>query len=650
MNMNYTMKNTVLLFFAFFFVFNAKTQTVLDIVVNSPAHETLESAVIAAGLNGTLSGPGPFTVFAPTDDAFTMLSPAMLTTLFSDPSGILSDYLKYHIVNQELSSGDLFDGQVLNMFDGNTTDITVPASIQINDATLTVLDIPATNGVVHVIDVVLIPPMATTVMNIIADSPDHGILETAILAAELDDDLSGVGPNTVFAPTDDAFNALPAGVLTDLLLDPTGALANVLLYHVYGGTALSTDLSDGMIITMQDGNDVEVTINGTDVMINNALVTAVDMIADNGVVHIVDAVIMPSLPSTVVEIIEDSPDHTILETAVIAAQLDDDLSGAGPFTVFAPTDDAFNALPAGVLSDLLLDPIGALADVLVYHVFEGTALSTDLSDGMMITMLDGNDVEVMINGTDVMINDALVTVADLIADNGVVHVIDAVLLPPSAEPASVFEIIANSPDHTVLETAILAAGLDGALSDPETLTVFAPTDAAFGLIPPADLAVLLAMPAGALTDILLYHVAGQTFLSSDLSDGLGIETLEGSEVTISIDGSTVMVDAATVAVPDLTADNGVVHVIDMVLLPPVGLSEVKELGIQVYPNPTADILYVTGNEGLDLFEIYDLKGDRVMSFRNFNESSLDLSGLPSGVYQILIRDLNNSATMSIIRK
>jgi uncharacterized surface protein with fasciclin (FAS1) repeats len=134
---------------------------------------------------------------------------------------------------------------------------------------------------------------------------------------------------------------------------------------------------------------------------------------------------------TVVDVIVNSPDHTVLETAVIAAELDDDLSGAGPFTVFAPTDAALNALPIDLLTALLADPTGDLAEVLLYHVLGAEVYSTDLSDGQMATTLQGEDVTVTIDGADVFINQAKVTVVDIQTDNGVVHVIDAVMLPPS---------------------------------------------------------------------------------------------------------------------------------------------------------------------------------------------------------------------------
>jgi len=268
-----------------------------------------------------------------------------------------------------------------------------------------------------------------TVVDIIVNSPVHSILETAVIAAKLDDDLSTAGPFTVFAPTDAAFNALPGGVLDALLLDPTGALAQILLYHVASGKVMSTDLSDEQTITTLQGKTVKVNITMDGVFINNAKVTIADLVADNGVVHVIDAVLLPPAPTTVVDIIVNSPVHTILETAVIAAKLDDDLSTAGPFTVFAPTDAAFNALPAGVLDALLLDPTGDLAQILLYHVASGKVMSTDLSDEQMITTLQGTTVKVNITMDGVFINSAKVTLADLVADNGVVHVIDAVLLP-----------------------------------------------------------------------------------------------------------------------------------------------------------------------------------------------------------------------------
>ena len=184
-----------------------------------------------------------------------------------------------------------------------------------------------------------------------------------------------------------------------------------------------------MMVTTLEGTDLMVTIDENGVMIDNAMVTVADIAADNGVVHVIDAVLIPENELyTVVDIIVDSENHTTLKTAVVAAGLVETLSGEGPFTVFAPTDDAFNALPEGTLDAVLAD-MDLLTSILTHHVAGGSVYSTDLSDGMMVTTLNGTELMVTIDDNGVMIDNAMVTVADVAADNGVVHVIDAVLIP-----------------------------------------------------------------------------------------------------------------------------------------------------------------------------------------------------------------------------
>ncbi len=420
------------------------TTTVVDVIVNSDVHNLLEAAVGAAGLVDALSGEGPFTVFAPTDDAFLALAGALGASaedLLALPE--LSDILLYHVVGAQVLSTDLADGATATTLNGADVTVTInDDGIFINDAQVTVADITTDNGVVHVIDAVLLPPGEPepfTVVDVIVNSDVHNLLEAAVGAAGLVDALSGEGPFTVFAPTDDAFLAL-AGALgasaEDLLALPE--LSDILLYHVIGAQVLSTDLTDGATATTLLGEDVTVTINDDGIFINDAQVTVADIVTDNGVVHVIDAVLLvPEPPYTVVDVIVNSDVHNLLEAAVGAAGLVDALSGEGPFTVFAPTDDAFIAL-AGALGvtaeDLLALP--ELTDILLYHVLGAQVLSTDLSDGATATTLNGADVTVEIDcAGGIFINDAQVTVADIVTDNGVVHVIDAVLLPPTPENA-----------------------------------------------------------------------------------------------------------------------------------------------------------------------------------------------------------------------
>merc|ERR1711998_306592 len=178
--------------------------------------------------------------------------------------------------------------------------------------------------------------------------------------------------------------------------------------------------------------------SGSTIFINSAKVTTADVGASNGVVHIIDAVLMPGdapkpASKTIVDLAAATPALSTLVTALKAADLVSTLSGKGPFTVFAPTNKAFAALPAGVLANLLKPANKAqLVDLLTYHVASGDVHAKDLMDMQMLTTVEGKNVTVRTAGTTILIDSAKVTTADVDARNGVVHIIDAVLMPGDA--------------------------------------------------------------------------------------------------------------------------------------------------------------------------------------------------------------------------
>lgn len=510
----------------------------------------------------------------------------------------------------------------------------------------------AANGMVATITVNP-AQMNTTVVDIIVNSEDHTLLEAAVVAAGLADALSGEGPFTVFAPTDAAIVALTEAL--EITADELLALPNlgdILQYHVVGAEAYSTDLSDGQEIETLLGENVTVSITADGVFINNAQVTAADVAADNGVVHVIDAVLLPPAPptNTVVDIIVNSEDHTLLEAAVGAVGLADALSAEGPFTVFAPTDDAFTALTEALdvtVDELLAYPL--LPAVLQYHVVGAEAYSTDLTDGQEIETLLGEDVTVSITTDGVFINNAQVIVADLAADNGVVHVIDAVLLPELEEETTVVDIIVESEDHTLLEAAVVTAGLVDALSGEGPFTVFAPTDAAVVALTEAlEITAddLLALPN--LADILKYHVVGAEAFAADLTDGQLIETLEGSNVTVSITADGVFINDAQVTVADLEADNGVVHVINAVLLPPTtDVTELTSFELSIYPNPVhGGTFTVCGAwESGASIEVFELTGRKVFETTSTQTTVIvSTDGWEAGSYAVRITDGARTAT------
>ena len=269
-------------------------------------------------------------------------------------------------------------------------------------------------------------------------------LVAAVEAAGLVDTLKGEGPFTVFAPTDDAFAALPSGTLEQLLADPQGQLTQILLYHVAPGKVMSADLSDGMTVETVQGSPITISIADGKVMVNDAQVVTADIEASNGVIHVIDAVILPPAEEAaasegdamaepagnIAEVATAAGNFTTLLAAAEAAGLVDALTGEDPLTVFAPTDEAFAALPEGTVEGLLADP-EALRNILLYHVVAGKVMSTDLSDGMTAETLQGAPITVNIADGAVKVNEANVIAPDVQASNGVIHVIDAVILPPT---------------------------------------------------------------------------------------------------------------------------------------------------------------------------------------------------------------------------
>ncbi|HRQ23816.1 MAG TPA: fasciclin domain-containing protein [Anaerolineales bacterium] len=260
-------------------------------------------------------------------------------------------------------------------------------------------------------------------------------LVTAVQAADLVDALKGEGPFTVFAPTDDAFAALPEGTVESLLLpENKQALTDILLYHVVSGKVMAEDVVGLESATTLLGKDITIKVDMGNVYINDAKVIITDIETSNGVIHVIDAVILPPADEaqTIVDIAVADERFSTLVTAVLAADLAETLSGEGPFTVFAPTNDAFAALPAGTVESLLLpENKQALTDILLYHVVAGKVMAADVVGLTSAPTVLGKDITITVRDGKVFLNDTVeVITTDIEASNGVIHVIDAVLLPP----------------------------------------------------------------------------------------------------------------------------------------------------------------------------------------------------------------------------
>ena len=269
----------------------------------------------------------------------------------------------------------------------------------------------------------------------------------------------------------------------------------------------------------------------------------------------------------IVETAVSAGSFNTLAAALKAGDLVAPLQGKGPFTVFAPTDDAFAQLPEETVATLLKPENKAqLVAILKYHVVAGRVAASDVVKLKAAETLNGQQVDIKVADGKVAIDQANVVQADIICDNGIIHVIDKVILPEDKTIAAIAE---GAGTFGTLLAAAEAAGLTEPLAAEGSLTVFAPTDDAFAKLPKGTVASLLKPEnRGKLAAILKYHVVdGRVYAAGALKSG-SIETLQGDKVSIKTEGAAAFVNGARLIKTDIDASNGVIHVIDAVLLPP----------------------------------------------------------------------------------
>jgi len=494
-----------------------------------------------------------------------------------------------------------------------------------------------------------------------SNNPVLSTLVTAVVEADLVDTLNSDGPFTIFAPTNDAFAAIPEDVLAAVLADQE-LLTSVLTYHVIAGESLlAEDLAGGTFATVEGG---EVTLDANGEGVNDASVICSNVPVANGTVHIIDNVLLPQVAVDAIasmsameddamededamddEAMEDdemaadmmgaygpgcsavpadgegsfagmaddpagtaasnNPALSTLVTAVVEADLVDTLNSDGPFTIFAPANDAFAAIPEDVLAAVLADQ-DLLTSVLTYHVIAGESLLAEDLAGGTYTTVEGGEVTLDANGEGV--NDASVICSNVPVANGTVHIIDGVLLPQVAQDAIASmtsgdamadgesaatgpgcaavpadgegsfagmaddpagTAASNNPVLSTLVTAVVEAELVDTLNSDGPFTIFAPYNDAFAAIPEDQLGAVLA-DQDLLTSILTYHVvAGESLSAADLVDAGTVTTVNGGDLTIESadDGLITVNGSATTICQDVMTANATVHIIDEVLMP-----------------------------------------------------------------------------------
>lgn len=357
--------------------------------------------------------------------------------------------------------------------------VTTGGGVSINNAASVVAaDFMASNGVIHAIDQVLLPKgfRDANIVDVAEDLGSFTTLTGALATVGLETTFQFTGNYTVFAPTDDAFNALPEGLLASLTTDQ---LTEVLSYHVLPDVIPSSAITENVTVEALNGESVFVEIDSESALSlnNSADVVTTDVEVSNGIIHAINKVILPDAFGTIVDAAAKRYELETLVNAVITAGLADALSASdASLTVFAPTEEAFAKLPAGLLDNLTVEQ---LTEILQYHVVPTAVASTDLSASQNVATLNGEELFVTADGG-VSVNQlANVVTADIVTQNGVIHTIDEVLLPAGYREANVIDKANELGTFTTLVDAVESAGLTSTLKYTGDYTVFAPTDDAF---------------------------------------------------------------------------------------------------------------------------------------------------------------------------
>ncbi|MFO7798936.1 MAG: fasciclin domain-containing protein [Rhodohalobacter sp.] len=402
----------------------------VDVAQEAGQFETLIGLVEDVGLTTTLQYLGPYTAFAPTDAAFTALFEEIDSGSLTEEQ--ITFILTYHVISGDgIASDDLAPEQsvesaaeeLLYITSDEEDGVTVNGNASVIDA-----DVDASNGLIHVVDNVLLPNAFLNTVEVAQKNYNFTTLVDLIVQADLAETVATT-ELTVFAPTNDAFADLFAEVDPQSLSD--AQVEEILLYHTIPGTTIASgDLQEQQTVASTTDENLYVTVNGDVVVNGNSTVVTPDVASNNGIIHAVDTVLMPNAFVDVPAIAQKNYDLSTLVSLLVDNNLVETLQGDGPFTVFAPTNAAFDEI-SEVVDGLTNDEI---VEVLTYHVLAANVESGDITPPQTATMLNEQDitidvVEGVVTITDADGGTAEVVVADQIGTNGVVHIIDEVLVP-----------------------------------------------------------------------------------------------------------------------------------------------------------------------------------------------------------------------------
>lgn len=507
------------------------------------------------------------------------------------------------------------------------------------------------NKKTEVVEIVVAP---TTIVDAAIANGSFTTLVAALQATGLDATLADTASDfTVFAPTDDAF-ALLGQETIDALLADTETLSDILTYHVISEEVnASTAIGlAGTKVDMVNGDALALSLDGSNLLVNTATVITTDIQTDNGIIHVIDAVLLPpadlGMPtSSIVETAITNGNFTTLVAALQATSLDTVLADeSATFTVFAPTDAAFALIGEETINTLLVNP-DVLSNILLQHVIVDSAVESVTAFSLNGTNFETaamTSIALQINATTdlLMFGGANIVMKDIYTSNGIIHVIDAVIVGDIDIPApamSLVDVAIANGNFTTLVAALQSTGLDTVLSDLDSdFTVFAPTDDAFSKLPAGTLDSLTSEQ---LTNILLYHVLpGEVLADGAITVAQSMENMitmaNGDKASLSFTDSMLFFNGGKVSAADVMADNGVIHVLDNVLLPPAEMTTPSQNIVEVaVADPDNFSTLVTALTAADL--VTTLSDEDAM-FTVFAPTNTAFSAVDPGALSALLAD------------
>ncbi|XP_054454098.1 periostin, osteoblast specific factor b isoform X1 [Anoplopoma fimbria] len=522
-------------------------------------------------LKPEIEGSGSFTFFAPSNEAWELLDETMRSALVSNVNIELYNALHYHMANKRLLTKDLKNGMtVTSMYNDLGLQINHYSNgvVTVNCARIIYGNQVATNGVVHVIDRV-ISAVGNTIQDVIEVDDDLTTLSDVAQTTGFLDKLGQPGHYTLFAPTNEAFESLGSEVLERLQSDKE-VLNALLNFHLLDSVQCSEAIMTGTSYETLEGNNIEIGCDGESLTVNGIkMVRKKDIVTTNGVIHLIDQVLMPDSAKQVMELVGSSQStfgDMVSELGISAAMRPD-----AEYTLLAPLNVAFN-------DEVMSMDQRLLKIILESHILKNKIVLGQMFNGQRLETIAGKFLRVFIYRTAVCIENSCLVRGSKEGSNGALHLMKTLLKPAEK---SMFEILTENGGFKIFLSLMEAAGLTDLLKQEGDFTLFAPNDKAFAGLSASDLS-LLTSDINALRTILLYHINNGIFIGGGLEAGVTnlLKSLQGSNLRVMSVNNSMLVNSVQVPESDIMATNGVIHFVNQVLYPgdiPVGSQDLLML-------------------------------------------------------------------------